>query len=146
MSNDTPKKNSVEYFINNKVEDLIERASVEGKRRKRIEEKVVDDSVDMNTETGIEYLNSIAAEFSDFPKYVGRGIQDLAPEIDGNSLTMRFSEVEPSEIDDFIAKIVNDGFLKEGDDYVKVAGKEKLIIAISSAADKLRIFYNRVPV
>lgn len=143
--NDLDKHNSkktVEYFIDTKVDDLIARSVSEGKRREQFENKVADNYVNPGTEEGLEYLSSIA-DFSDFPKYSGRGIQDAAPSIEPNTLTMWFSDVEKGEVEDFIAKIVNAGFIKDGPDYIKEADGKKLIMSIDYAVDKLRIFYKK---
>ena len=137
------EKETVEYFVDAKVDELIERAAVEGEKRQAYSEKTAEVVENVKRENAIEYLGEIAEEFADFPKYVGRGMQDLEPEIVGNTLTMRFNEVEPGEVDDFIAKIVNDGYLKDGNDYVKVVDGVKRIIAVDSAGDKLRIFYKK---
>jgi len=135
-------KKTVEYFINSKVDDLIERASTEGKRRKQIENKVADDCANPDTAEGLEYLSSIA-DFSEFPKYSGRGVQEAAPSIEPDTLTMWFSEVEKDEVEEFIAKIVNAGFMKNGPDYIKEIDGRKLIMSIDYTADKLRIFYKK---
>lgn len=131
---------TVDYFIDSKVDDLIERAVIEGKRRQKIANKLADDCSDINTTDGIEYLNSIA-NFSEFPKYCGRGIQDTAPDLSGDSLTMWFSEVDPKDADNFIAQIVNAGFIKQGQDYVKTIDNRRLIMSVSTLGDKLRIYY-----
>lgn len=137
------EKETVEYFVDTKVDELIERAAVEGEKRQAFTDRTAEIVEDVKSDNPIEYLGEIAEEFADFPKYVGRGMQDLEPEIVGNTLTMRFNEVEPGEVDDFIAKIVNDGYLKDGNDYVKVVDGVKRIIAVDSAGDKLRIFYKK---
>ena len=51
---------TVDYFIENKVEDLIDRAVVEGNRRRQIEENVADACADPTTAEGIDYLSSIS--------------------------------------------------------------------------------------
>ncbi len=137
--NATEEKN-VEYFINNKVDHLIEKAAVEGKKRQKIQEKVAKDCADMNTNDGIEYLNSIA-DFSDFPRYTGRGIQDNAPDISSDTLTMWFSEVEKEDVEFYIAQVSNAGFEKKGQDYVKEIGGKEFVMSISHSGDRLRLFY-----
>lgn len=139
---DTSREKTVDYFIDSKVDDLIEKAAIEGKKRQQLQNKVADECSDINTDEGLEYLTSIA-DFSDFPKYSGRGIQDAAPDIDANTLTMWFSEVENNEVEDFIAKVSNAGFEKQGQDFVKEVDGKKLIMSISSSGDRLRLFYKR---
>lgn len=139
---DTSREKTVDYFIDSKVDDLIEKAVIEGKKRQQLQNKVADECSDINTDEGLEYLTSIA-DFSDFPKYSGRGIQDAAPDIDANTLTMWFSEVEKNEVEDFIAKVSNAGFEKQGQDFVKEVDGKKLIMSISSSGDRLRLFYKR---
>ena len=131
---------TVEYFIENKVEDLIDRAVVEGNRRRQIEEKVADACADPTTPEGIEYFNSIS-DFSAFPMYNGRGVQDAAPDMDGKTLTMWFTEVESEEVDSFIAQITEAGFVKEGSDYIKNIDGKTYTMSVSTFKDKLRIFY-----
>lgn len=131
---------TVDYFIDNRVEDLIDRAVVEGNRRRRIEEKVVDDCADPNTTEGNEFLNSIS-DFSAFPMYSGRGLQESAPDMDNQTLTMWFSEVEQQEVDQFIAQIEEAGFEKNGADYIKDINGIKHTMSVSTLKDKLRIFY-----
>ena len=140
------KKNNdetVQHFVDVRVDEMINRAAVESAKRQAYTERTAEVVEDVKSENPIEYLGEIAEEFADFPKYVGRGMQDLEPEIVGNTLTMRFNEVEPGEVDNFIARIVNDGYLKEGNDFVKVVDGVKRIISVESAADKLRIFYKK---
>lgn len=139
---DTSREKTVDYFIDSKVDDLIEKAVIEGQKRQQLQNKVADECSDINTDEGLEYLTSIA-DFSDFPKYSGRGIQDAAPDIDANTLTMWFSEVENNEVEDFIAKVSNAGFEKQGQDFVKEVDGKKLIMSISSSGDRLRLFYKR---
>ncbi|MCQ2488689.1 MAG: hypothetical protein MJ143_05395 [Clostridia bacterium] len=139
---DTSREKTVDYFIDSKVDDLIEKAVIEGQKRQQLQNKVADECSDINTDEGLEYLTSIA-DFSDFPKYSGRGIQDAAPDIDANTLTMWFSEVEKNEVEDFIAKVSNAGFEKQGQDFVKEVDGKKLIMSISSSGDRLRLFYKR---
>lgn len=139
---DTSREKTVDYFIDSKVDDLIEKAVTEGQKRQQLQNKVADECSDINTDEGLEYLTSIA-NFSDFPKYSGRGIQDAAPDIDANTLTMWFSEVENNEVEDFIAKVSNAGFEKQGQDFVKEVDGKKLIMSISSSGDRLRLFYKR---
>ncbi|MBQ0135162.1 MAG: hypothetical protein KBS43_00280 [Oscillospiraceae bacterium] len=139
---DTSREKTVDYFIDSKVDDLIEKAVTEGQKRQQLQNKVADECSDINTDEGLEYLTSIA-DFSDFPKYSGRGIQDAAPDIDANTLTMWFSEVENNEVEDFIAKVSNAGFEKQGQDFVKEVDGKKLIMSISSSGDRLRLFYKR---
>lgn len=139
---DTSREKTVDYFIDSKVDDLIEKAVTEGQKRQQLQNKVADECSDINTDEGLEYLTSIA-DFSDFPKYSGRGIQDAAPDIDANTLTMWFSEVEKNEVEDFIAKVSNAGFEKQGQDFVKEVDGKKLIMSISSSGDRLRLFYKR---
>lgn len=136
------KKSSktVDYFIENKVEDLIDRAVVEGNRRRQIEENVADACADPTTAEGIEYLSSIS-DFSAFPMYNGRGIQDAAPDMEGQTLTMWFTEVEQEEVDHFIAQIEEAGFEKDGVDYIKTVDGKKYTMSVSTLKDKLRIFY-----
>ena len=131
---------TVDYFIDNKVEDLIDRAVVEGNRRRQIEENVADACADPTTAEGIDYLNSIS-DFSAFPKYNGRGVQDAAPDMEGQTLTMWFTEVEQEEVDNFIAQIEGAGFAKKGSDYVKTIDGKKYTMSVSTLKDKLRIFY-----
>ena len=131
---------TVDYFINSKVDDLIERSVIEGKKRRQIEDKVADDSSDPSTHAGIEYLSQFA-DFTSFPKYTGRGIQDAAPDFAGSSLTMWFSEVVPDEVETFIKQIIDDGFKKDGPDYIKVVNGKKHIMSISTSGDRLRIYY-----
>ncbi len=141
LDRDNSKKD-IEFFINSKVDDLIERASTEGKRRKQIENKVADDCANPETAEGLEYLSSISS-FSEFPRYSGRGVQEAAPSIEPDTLTMWFTEVEKNEVEEFIARIVNAGFMKDGPDYIKEIDGRKLIMSIDYAADKLRIFYKK---
>ena len=131
---------TVDYFIENKVEDLIDRAVVEGNRRRQIEENVADACADPTTAEGIDYLSSIS-DFSAFPMYNGRGVQDAAPDMDGKTLTMWFTEVENEEVDQFIAQIEEAGFEKDGADYIKTIDGKKYSMSVSTLKDKLRIFY-----
>ena len=131
---------TVDYFIDNRVEDLIDRAVVEGNRRRRIEEKVVDDCADPNTTEGQEFFGSIA-DFSAFPMYSGRGLQESAPDMDSKTLTMWFSEVESQEVDEFKAQIEAAGFVFDGADYVKDIDGVKHTMSVSTLNDKLRVFY-----
>lgn len=133
---------TVDYFIDAKVDDLIERAVVEGKRRQKIQNEVANDCADINTNEGLEYLSSIS-NFLEFPKYTGRGIQDSAPDIEPDTLTMWFSGVEKEDVENFIAKVSNAGFKKQGQDFVKEVNGKKLIMSISSSGDRLRLFYKR---
>lgn len=137
-------EHSVEYFIKNKVEDMIERSVVEGKKRKQIENKVCDSCGDPNTTDGALYLSSIT-DFSAFPKYKGRGIQDSAPEIDRSgksaTLVLRFTDVNDEEITAFEEQIVAAGFEKTGNDYIKTENNNVYTMAVSCANGKLRIFH-----
>ncbi len=131
---------TVDYFIDNKVEDLIDRAVVEGNRRRQIEENVADACADPTTAEGIEYLSSLA-DFSAFPMYNGRGVQDAAPDMEGQTLTMWFTEVEQEEVDSFIAQVEEAGFEKAGADYIKTIDGKKYTMSVSTLKDKLRVFY-----
>ncbi len=138
---DHPNQKTVDYFIDTKVDDLIERAVVEGKKRRQIETNVADVCADPKTDDGNEYLNSFG-DFTGFPKYEGRGIQDTAPDFEGDTLTMWYSEVSQADVDDFVARVVNAGFVKKThDDYVKEDGNKKYTMAISYGSGKLRVFY-----
>ncbi len=140
---DRSEKKTVEYFIDTKVDDMIERAVVEGKKRRQIETKVADVCADPSTEIGNDYINSFS-DFSDFPKYEGRGIQDTAPDFDGNTLTMWYSEVAQADVDLFIEQVTTAGFEhKVRDDYVKVVDGKDYTMAISYNSGKLRVFYKK---
>lgn len=141
------EEKTADYFIKQKVDDLIERSVIEGKKRKQLEAKVSDECSDGSTPEGFDYLTSIS-DFSAFPKYMGRGFQENAPDISGSvvktghaTLLLWFADVSDDEIETFKASVVNAGFEKIGDDYVKLDGKQRLSMSISSSAGKLRIFH-----
>ncbi len=144
------KENSaktVDYFIKNKVDDLIERSVSEGKKREQIETEVSDACVNPDTEVGNDFIGSIA-DFSGFPKYAGRGIQESAPDLNGSmsksgeaTLTMWFAEVEEAEVTDFIEKILASDFKKIKSDFVKQDEKAVYTMSVSFSAGRLRVFY-----
>lgn len=141
------EEKTVDFFINSKVDDLIERSVQEGKKRSQIEIKVENECGDISTTEGFEYLSSIS-DFSDFPKYKGRGFQENAPDISGSlslkgeaCLTMWFADVYDNEVKNFKQSIVNAGFTPQGSDYVKKNGDKTLTMSVSASAGKLRIFH-----
>lgn len=138
---------TADYFIKNKVQDMIERSVKEGKKREQLAGAVSEACADPNTEEGKAFLGSIA-DFSIFPKYVGRGMQENAPDIDGSlltsgkaTLTMRFSGVEETEYEKLIKDIEAAGFEKNGSDYVKDTDTAVYTMSVSFSADKLRVFH-----
>lgn len=144
------EEKTADYFINEKVEDLIERSVSEGKKRKVIEKKVSDECSTTSTTEGIAYLDSIS-DFSDFPKYVGRGVQELAPDISGSfkenghsTLLIWYTDVIDEEIKDLKSDIEAAGFKRVGDDYVKHADGKRMSMSVSYSAGKLRIFHELV--
>ena len=138
----SPKETqTVEDYIDNKVDYMIEKAVVEGKKRRQIENKVADVCSDPSTDMGNDYLNSFS-DFSEFPKYAGRGIQNTAPDFDGNTLTMWFTDVSEDDVKYFIEQVISVGFEHaDRDDYIREIDGEKQTMAISYSSGKLRIFY-----
>ncbi len=141
------EEKTADYFIKQKVDDLIERSVIEGKKRKQMEAKVSDECSDISTPEGFDYITSLS-DFSAFPKYMGRGFQENAPDISGSvvktghaTLLLWFADVSDEEVATFKASVVSAGFEKVGDDYVKVVGNQRLSMSISSSAGKLRIFH-----
>ncbi len=141
------EEKTADYFIKQKVDDLIERSVIEGKKRKQMEIKVSNACSDVTTEEGFNYINSLS-DFSAFPKYSGRGIQENAPDISGSlvntghaTLLLWFADVSDEEVETFRASVLDAGFEKVGDDYVKENGKQRLSMSISASAGKLRVFH-----
>lgn len=144
------KENSaktVDYFIRTKVDDLIERSVQEGKKREQIANEVSDACADPNTDVGTDFIGSIA-DFSDFPKYAGRGVQESAPDLNGSmpksgeaTLTMWFTEVEEAEVKDYIEKILASGFKRVKNDFIKEDSKAVYTMSVSFSAGRLRIFH-----
>ncbi len=144
------KENSaktVDYFIRTKVDDLIERSVQEGKKREQIATEVSDACANPDTEAGTDFIGSIA-DFSGFPKYAGRGIQESAPDLNGSmprsgeaTLTMWFTEVEEAEVTDFVEKIQASGFKKVKGDFIKQDDKAVYTMSVSFSAGRLRVFH-----
>ena len=138
------EEHSVEHFIKSKVDDLIERSVVEGRKRRQIEKKVADNCGNPNTKDGAAYLSSIS-DFSVFPKYMGRGIQASAPELDASgkvsTLVLRFADVNEEDVAVLESQIVAAGFEKSGNDYIKTENKYMYTMAVSYGNRKLRIFH-----
>lgn len=141
------EEKTADYFIKQKVDDLIERSVIEGQKRKQIEAKVSDECSNPSTPEGMEYLSSIS-DFSAFPKYMGRGFQENAPDISGSlttkghaTLLLWYADVSNEEAETFKATVLESGFEKVGDDYVKKSGNQRLSMSISASAGKLRIFH-----
>lgn len=140
-------ESTADYFIRNKVDSMIARSVTEGKKREQIAVEVSDECSDPNTKEGQEFLGSIS-DFSAFPKYRGRGVQENAPALDGSliksnqaTLTMWFSKVSSAEVAEFIQAIVDDGFEKYGNDYVKNTEYAVYTMSVSFLGDRLRIFH-----
>ena len=141
------EEKTADYFINAKVGDLIERSVVEGRKRRNIENKISNDCLDTSTAEGFAHLNSIS-DFIDFPKYKGRGMQELAPDLNGSledtghaTLTLWYSDVLSTEVDTFKTLVESNGFVKSGDDYIKRQNGKKMQMSISFSEGKLRIFH-----
>ena len=144
------KENSaktVDFFIKTKVDDLIERSVQEGKKREQIATEVSDACSNPNTVAGTDFIGSIA-DFSDFPKYAGRGIQEAAPDPNGSmprtgeaTLTMWFTDVDEAEVTDFTEKILASGFKRVKNDFIKQDDKAVYTMSVSFSAGRLRIFH-----
>ena len=141
------EEKNADYFIRTKVDDLIEQSIQEGKRRKQIENNVSDACADISTNEGYDYLTSIS-DFSAFPKYRGRGLQESAPDITGSltvkgeaTLVMRYEDVSQEEFTTFESEIKSSGFEPKGKDCIKVEDGIEYTISVSYADGKMRVFH-----
>ena len=144
--NDEPQ--TVDDFIMVKVEQLLEQAVNENRKKRKIEEKVVRQySSDFKDE--MLFLGSVN-DLSQFPVYTGRGVQEHAPDIQGSladngftSLTLWYADVSPEEVDHYKNKLVADDFSESGNEFTKETKSVKYYIMIEYSKDtrKMRMYH-----
>lgn len=145
------KKESVEKFIDEKVDDMIERSIVEGRKRKVIENKVQVNVVKSDIKN-MDLLVNIG-DFDEFPKYKGRGYSEIAPDIQGSleekkmvTMILWYVSVSLDEKNAFEKSIEDAGFKKEEKEYVKTVENRtySMSISYSEKDEKIRIYHKVV--
>lgn len=143
------KEKSVEDYIEKNVDTMIEKSVAEGKKRNVIEHKV-SDKVTVSETKKLDIL-AVLEDFQEFPQYKGRGIAELAPDIQGSltnegkaSLTLWYVMVSEEEYKNFVETIKAAGFEpKNRDGFAKETQKKHFEMSVSFSPEegKLRLFY-----
>jgi|GEM_PF-3471468 len=139
---------TVDAFIEKKVEQLLEQSIIENKKRRKIEEKVYKKySVDVEEE--LHYLGAVS-DLSQFPKYSGRGMQEHAPDIQGTisddgftTMTLWYREVSLEEVEEFKELLISNRFLGNKNEYTKETSKLKYYVMIeySESSKRMRLYH-----
>ncbi len=139
---------TIDDFIERKVEQLLEQSIIENKKNRRVKENA-HKRYCTDIEEGFRYLDSIS-ELSKFPKYSGRGIQEHSPYIQGRifddgftSMTLWYSDVSLEEVEIFKDVLLSNSFLNNKNEFVRETSKLKYYIMIeySQNSKKMRLYH-----
>jgi hypothetical protein len=130
------------------VNKLIERSITEGKKRKVIESRVSDNCIRSEVRK-IELMSNLP-DFDEFPKYGGRGVSEMAPDLQGSleelgeiTLVLRYIAVDPDEYADFMTAIEKAGFTLQGKTYFKYSDTKtyEMALSYSEKEGRMRVFH-----
>lgn len=139
---------TVDDLIKNKINELLCQTNIDNSNYDDIDYKI-NQKYNQIVENDVRYIGSIS-DFSQFPKYCGRGTQEMPPDINGSlenegliTLKTWYMDVTEEEFNQFVELFISNGFIANGKEFKKYVDNTiyYAMIDYSETDKRLRIYH-----
>ena len=139
---------TVDDLIKNKINELLSQTNIDNSNIEDRDFKI-NQKYNEIVEDDFRYIGSVS-DFSQFPKYSGRGTQEMKPDINGSleqegliTLKTWYIDVTSEEYNQFIELFISNGFIASGKEFKKYVDNivYYAMIDYSESDKRLRIYH-----